>query len=513
MKLSNQSILSEFNSSIATSRYYVQYEVFSVKSILKRLLVGVCITLMAMLVALIYVFDLPAPPRSISDDIVLQDVTIVNPMINKTSVTSLRVRDNKVVLGESAHQIQESSRYSGSFILPGLVNMHSHAPSKNLLNLGPMFSMAAIMHGVTTWRDALDADGSAVPAIRKQIKRGQWPTPNIVACALITRGETRWPNSNILNHSEDAGDLVKSLKSQGYGCIKSYENLNSDFISAIKKAATKHKMQVIGHVPEGLTIEQAGLPDTQHFFGIATPQNGVINRNIDWRSVSADRIKQVADHMVKEGMINTPTLVAVKQLEQYRDYPSALANKNYHYIPKFYLDIVWNPVQGIPVYRKLSQDDIEKSVDALRKKQALLKRLHDQGATLNLGTDTQQPFVVPGVAMWQEMRLFAEAGLTPEEVWAHGTWKAQRQLSKHSNGLIENGAQANFLIFAKDPTLSLNALKTLQAVVIRGKLYDMADLKLSMSELQNHYASWPMALLSRFFVKRALEQIAKKFTH
>jgi imidazolonepropionase-like amidohydrolase len=484
-----------------------------VTSILKRLLILASIGLLAMSLALMYVFSLPAPPKPTASDFVLQNITIVNPMISKTRVTSLRVQDNNVVLNDRAYQAQGNSRYSGSFILPGLINMHSHAPSKNLLNLGPMFSMAAIMHGVTTWRDALDADGSAVPAIREQIKDGQWPTPNVVACALITRGETRWPNSNILNHAEQANDLVKSLKSQGYDCIKSYENLNTDLIVALKKATTEYNMQMIGHVPEGLTIEQAGLPDTQHFFGVAAPQYGVINRNSDWRSVGTDRIQQVADHLVQENMINTPTLVALKQLEQYRNYPSALSNEDYSYLPKFYPEIVWHPVKGIPVYRTLSQDDINMSVDALRKKQALLKRLHDLGATLNLGTDTQQPFVVPGVAMWQEMRLFEEAGLTPEEVWAHGTWKAQRQLSKHANGLIENGAQANFLIFTKDPTLSLDALNTLQAVVIRGIIYDMADLKVAMSELQDHYASWPMALLSQFFVERALEKIAKNFTH
>ena len=482
------------------------------KSMVKRLVIGASAVLVGMLVFYRLVFELPAPPAA-SMGLVLQGVTIVNPMISKTQVNGLRVQDNQLVLDDGAVITKGNSPYSGSFILPGLVNMHSHSPSDNLLKLGPMFSLAAIMHGVTTWRDALDADGSAVPAIRAQIEAGQWPTPNVVSCGLITRGETRWPNSNILDHVKDAHDLVKTLKSQGHDCIKSYENLSAELIAAIKEAAIKYDMQVIGHVPEGLTIEQANLPDTQHFFGVARGKQGVISRNGDWRSVDNERIKQVADHMVEQGMASTPTLVSLKQLEQYEDYPAALNNPDHQYVPAFFPEVVWNPGKGIPVYRNINRAVINMSLHTLAKKQALLKRLNDLGATINVGTDSQQPFVLPGVAMWQEMRLFEGAGLTPEEVWAHATWKAQRQLSKHTSGVIENGAPANFLIFAKDPTISLDALNTLQAVVIRGKLYDMADLKHTMSELQAHYVSQPMAWLSGIMVEKALKKIANKFTH
>jgi len=481
----------------------------------KGLLIGVSGCLALLVLLLFYVFKLPTAPKSLSSDFVLRDVSIINPLVSKTKVASLRVSNGNMLLSSVKKNADEfEDKYAGTFILPGLINMHSHSPSNNILNLGPMFSLAAVMHGVTTWRDAIDADGTGVPALREQIANGKWPTPRVVACALITRGETRWPNSNILEQVKDATTLVKSLKERGYDCIKSYENLSIDLIAAIKQAANEEGMHVIGHVPDGLTIEQAGLPDTQHFFGVPnTPQNNVIERNGDWRAVNEQRIQDVAGHIISKGMINTPTLVTLKQIQEYRDYSSALANENYRYIPQFYSETVWNPVEGLPVYRNMGRDVIARAKDALEKKQVLLKQLHEQGATLNLGTDTQQPFVVPGFAMWQEMHLFEEAGLAAEEVWAHATWKAQRQLTPESNGLLETGSEATFLVFSEDPTLSLDALSSLKAVVLRGQLYDIDDLKSAMKDLQSHYEGEPMKFISQYFVGRAMKKIAQKFTH
>jgi len=484
-------------------------------NVLKGLLIGVSICFTLLVLLLFNVFKLPAPPKSVSSDFVLRDITIIKPLVSRTKVASLSVSNGNMSLSSVTKNAAEfDDKYAGAFILPGLINMHSHSPSKNLLNLGPMFGLAAVLHGVTTWRDAIDADGTGVTALREQIANGKWPTPQVVACALITKGETRWLNSNILEQVKDAPSLVKSLKQRGYDCIKSYENLNIDLIAAIKKAANEEGMHVIGHVPNGLTIEQAGLPDTQHFFGVSnTRQNNVIERNGDWRAVNAQRIQDVASHIISEGMINTPTLVTLKQIQEYSDYSSALENEKYHYIPQFYPETVWSPVNGLPVYRNLGSGVIDRANDALRKKQALLKQLHDQGATLNLGTDTQQPFVVPGFAMWQEMHLFEEAGLTAEEVWAHATWKAQRQLPGESSGLLETGSEATFLVFSEDPTLSLDSLNSLTAVVLRGQLYDIDDLKLAMEDLQSHYEGEPMKFISQYFVRRAMEKIAQNFTH
>lgn len=462
-------------------------------------------------------FKLPPAPGFIAGEYVISNSTIINPMIDTRVYEALMVKEGKIVLEEvqQTPSSRQLTQYKNTYILPGLVNMHSHSPSKNLLNLGPMFSLASVMHGVTTWRDALDPDGTSVSGIRDQITKGEWPTPYIFSCGVVTGSENpRWNNSYRYQDWRSVDQLLEKLVAEGYDCIKSYENLTKNQISELVRAAKSHNLQVIGHVPEGLTLEEAMLPDTQHFFGV--PSNdvqGVIERNGDWSSVDNKRINEVAQFIVENKLANTPTLVTLQQLQEMQDAENIASDEAYQYVPWFYPEIIWHPKKGIPVYRDLDTDVFSKAECALRKKLILLKALNDQDATLNIGTDTQQPFVVPGVAFWQEMKLFSDSGIDPEEIWAKATWKARSQLPNSSDGLIRDGAEATFLIFDQDPTADLENMNTLRAVVLRGRLYDIDDLKANMQKLRLHYEKQPLKFITETLVRRSLEDVAKNFTH
>ena len=69
------------------------------------------------------------------------------------------------------------------------------------------------------------------------------------------------------------------------------------------------------------------------------------------------------------------------------------------------------------------------------------------------------------------------------------------------------------MLFENDPTKSLDALDSLKAVVLRGQLYDMEELKQSMDALNAHYESKPIAFISELFVAHAMDKEARRFTH
>lgn len=110
--------------------------------------------------------------------------------------------------------------------------------------------------------------------------------------------------------------------------------------------------------------------------------------------------------------------------------------------------------------------------------------LYDAGAQLYLGTDVQQPFVVPGISLHQEMRLFAKSGIAPEAVWKLATSDAGRSLGLAGLGTRANGAPADFLIFRKDPTKDLAALDSLEAVVMQGRLYTKASIDAKLPSIR-----------------------------
>jgi len=485
-------------------------------SCLRKTLVLISVITLIIGAWLYHSFTLPAAPNALAEEFHLRDVTVINPMLSREHVSTISVGNGKVLaINEDLVSATEIERFRGSYVLPGFVNMHAHSPADNVLNLSPLFNLLSIAHGVTTIRDAADTDGTAIPLLKTLIAEEHWPIPNLYSCgAVVTAGKARWPNSIVLHSAADAPAAIEKLKIAGHSCVKSYENLTADMIDAVKSSARDAGLQVIGHVPNRLRYEQASLPDTQHFFGVTTEfQHSVIQRNGDWRSVDDKRLNDLVNFVTSNKLINTPTLVTLLKLQEYGNYPSALEKDEFQLLPPFYAGLVWHPKKGLPVYRNLSAETLDLARETLGKKMQLLKSLHDVDAQLNLGTDTQQPFVVPGASYWSEIKLFNDAGIPLKEVLAYATWRAAQQFPGSWNGKVEKGQRANFLIFREDPTKSIQALQSLQAVVVRGKLYEKDELDGAVERMKQHYNSWPLRPISFFFAGRAMQKIAKKFTH
>jgi len=127
--------------------------------------------------------------------------------------------------------------------------------------------------------------------------------------------------------------------------------------------------------------------------------------------------------------------------------------------------------------------------DPLEKKMRTIRALDAADVPLFIGTDTQQPFVVPGISAQEEMRLFARAGIALDRVWRHATSDAGATLPVRSLGRLEIAAPADFIAFRRDPTADVAALDTLEAVAIRGRLYLRADLDAALRRYLDWYAN------------------------
>ena len=127
---------------------------------------------------------------------------------------------------------------------------------------------------------------------------------------------------------------------------------------------------------------------------------------------------------------------------------------------------------------------------------------------LQIGTDTLQPYVAPGAAVWTEMRLFERAGIPLEEIWAYATWKAAADIPVPQLARLRAGAPADFLVFAEDPTSSLDSLDSLRAVAVRGRLYRKPDLDDAAAEFQAYYERWLVDRLSVWTARQRLRDVS-----
>lgn len=82
------------------------------------------------------------------------------------------------------------------------------------------------------------------------------------------------------------------------------------------------------------------------------------------------------------------------------------------------------------------------------------------------------PFVVPGLATIEEIRLFVEAGLAPEQALAAATREAARFLGQEKEfGTIAPGLRADLLLLAANPLEDVAHLDRRIGVMARGRWY------------------------------------------
>jgi hypothetical protein len=313
---------------------------------------------------------------------------------------------------------------------------------------------------------------------------------------------------------EQADSIVLSIKAEGFDCVKSYDGLSTDRIHALVAAGARHGLPVIGHVPHGIAYEEALVPEVQHLHGVPEPRSvqrdHFLNRSADWQDVDEARMQTIVDATLANHIVNTPTLIAARQVMLYEDYQRARDDPVVRMMPRLYRDVVWSPDEGLPTFRSIPPAFYPHLRAALAKKQTLVKRLFEAGAEVRIGSDVQNPFLVPGASVHQEMALFRDAGIPLEQVWAIATWKAAKTLGVPLLGTLVPGAPADLLIFRQDPTRDLAALSSLEAVVVRGQLYPRAALNAAVAVWQRHFAKPLVDQLSVRAARRALRNVVKQ---
>jgi hypothetical protein len=272
--------------------------------------------------------------------------------------------------------------------------------------------------------------------------------------------------------------------------VKAYNGLSEPALTAVREAAREHGLPVIGHVPRAVPFERALLDDAQHLIGVPVvlPDEPAFpfNQGV-WETLDAARLDFVIETSLRHGLAHTPTLVTGERLVAMRDYERLREEPDAHLLPRFYRDAIWHPQGGLSPAGGMGPQDFDTLERALAAKLRAVKRMHDAGVRLHSGTDSLVAFVVPGAALHRELRLFVQAGLSPEQALAISTGASAEFLGVPGLGRLEPGAPAELAIFRDDPTASLDALDTLLGVVRDGRLYPRAALDAQLARHRDHF--------------------------
>jgi imidazolonepropionase-like amidohydrolase len=100
-----------------------------------------------------------------------------------------------------------------------------------------------------------------------------------------------------------------------------------------------------------------------------------------------------------------------------------------------------------------------------------LKKIHDAGILVSLGTDSGATVVrTQGFAEHMELALMVQAGLTPLQAITVATSNAAKLLRIADRyGTLEVGKHANFIVLEKDPSQDIHNTHTIRAIWKNGK--------------------------------------------
>ncbi|MCG8414840.1 MAG: amidohydrolase family protein, partial [Pseudomonadales bacterium] len=352
----------------------------------------------------------------------------------------------------------------GGFLLPGLADMHVHLEYFDNKEIFWLF----LANGVTLVRQM---EGNAkILEWRAGINQGQIPGPEIVSAGPIIDGDPPVdPAYRVPRTALEAQQLVRQQHAAGYDFIKIYHGLVPEVFSAIVSTAAELNMKVAGHVPYrvGLEsiLEQQAMHSIEHLDGYddaIQPLDSPFLPGWHWRKlamavpVDSARLNAVATLTRNSGIWHTPTLSVkdmtwlIPEVQQRR-----VANSNLEYLPEHVKD-AWLPEHWDVFRRQLvagfGEEEFELLREGFRTSTAVTRALHLEGVPLLAGTDSPNPYLVPGFSLHDELGHLVNVGLTPAEALATSTVNVARYLGRENNlGKLAPGYEADAILLTANP--------------------------------------------------------------
>lgn len=108
---------------------------------------------------------------------------------------------------------------------------------------------------------------------------------------------------------------------------------------------------------------------------------------------------------------------------------------------------------------------------------ANLKRVHDAGIPVVMGTDAGNPLTLHGPAVYREMEAMAEAGLSPMDVLVASTRTAARAMGREDIGTVEAGKIADLVVLDANPLDRIGNVRAVARVVRGGRVWTREELE------------------------------------
>ena len=110
-----------------------------------------------------------------------------------------------------------------------------------------------------------------------------------------------------------------------------------------------------------------------------------------------------------------------------------------------------------------------------------LKRLHEEGCNLVIGTDTGNDFIFPGLSMHEEIEIMA-SGFEPIDIIKMATHNAAAMLGVLDEiGTLEAGKRAGMVLLDRNPLEAISNTRSISAVFKNGVVQRIRSKRMFLS--------------------------------
>ena len=414
--------------------------------------------------------------------VVLENQTVV---IADRRIASINPADG-VEVGEDVEVVE----VEGSYLMPGLAEMHGHLPGRPLLPADTQnLLFLYVANGVTTVR-AMAGERSQFTT-RDQIARGERIGPRLFV------GSPSMSGDRVTTPAQGA-QLVREYNQTGYALVKIHEGLSRDVFDAIAATANEVGIPFGGHVSDdvgllhALNVGQVSIDHLDNYIQALVPETDRPVESPEMRGigpllavVDEGRIPELVQATRNAGAWVVPTMVLWETVF-FGDRTAAelrAERPEVRYMPPETVE-QWDR----EVDSRLAANDqaMNRRVRELRR--ALLRALHQGGARMLLGTDAPRLFSVPGFSLHHEMALWVELGMTPYEVLEAGTRRAAEYLDATGDfGSVAVGHRADLLLLRKNPIEDIANVASRAGVMVNGRWIPEAQIQERLTAIAGFY--------------------------
>jgi imidazolonepropionase-like amidohydrolase len=334
----------------------------------------------------------------------------------------------------------------GKTVIPGLWDMHTHVTQ---VEWAPVY----LASGVTTVRD-MGNEFEFITSLRDAIASKRALGPRIVAAGLVDGGGPNAFGVYDAATPEEAKRAVAKYHDAGFQQIKIYNLVTPPIVEAICAEAHRLGMTVTGHVPNGMTIEQAASAGMDHIAHLAIRGEA-----------GSDEVQKTIGFLRDHKTVIDPTQSWNELLGHAAGTPIAAFQPGVLKIPSP-LNRVFSNAGAAGIDAATARARLERGL-------RIVKALHDAGVPIVVGTDEG----IPGHSVHREMELYVEAGLTPMEALQAATIVAARAMRMDGElGTIEPGKRADLVVLNASPLDSIRNIRSVRWTISDGRVYDAAVL-------------------------------------